>query len=76
MALSPPRAPHLGSSAYLLGTMAPSNNYRNSWGRLAGSQVGGCGNAEKDLGSSTETGFAGNMINGRGFGPKDHGKMV
>lgn len=76
MALSPTRAPRLGSSAYLLGTMVPSNNYRNSWGRLAGSQVGGCGNAEKDLGSSTEIGFAGSMINGRVFGPKGHGEMV
>lgn len=36
-------------------------------GRLAGSQVDSCGNAEKDLGSSTESGFAGDMINGRGI---------
>lgn len=37
------------------------------WGRLAGSQVAGCGNTEKDLGSDTENGFAGDMINGRGI---------
>lgn len=37
------------------------------WGRLAGSQVDGCENAEKDLGSSTESGFVGDMINGRGI---------
>lgn len=35
------------------------------WRRPAGSQVDGCGNAEKDLGRSTESGFAGDMINGR-----------
>lgn len=32
LALSPPRDPHLSSSAYLLGTMVLSNNYRNSLG--------------------------------------------
>ena len=37
------------------------------WGRLARSQVDGCGDAEKELGSSTESGFAGDMINGRGI---------
>ena len=36
------------------------------WGGLAGSQVDGWGNAEKELGSSTESGFAGDMMNGRG----------
>ena len=33
MALSLPRAPHISSSAYLLGTLVLSDNYRNSLGR-------------------------------------------
>lgn len=40
------------------------------WGRLAGSQVDGSGNAEKELGSGTESGFAHDMINERDLVPK------
>ena len=66
MALSPPRAPHIGSSAYLLEHWFSQIIIGTLWGGLAGSQVDGWGNAEKELGSSTESGFAGDMMNGRG----------
>lgn len=45
MALPPPRAPHIGSSAYLLGTLVLSDNYRNSLGRagwVTGRWLGEC----------------------------------
>lgn len=66
MAPSLPRAPHTSSSACLLGTLVLSVIIGTLQGGLAGSQVDGGGNAEKGLGSSTEGGFAGNVMNGRG----------